>query len=110
MKKLLILLTFFTSAFIIFSCKPTTKKSAPKIIIKKSNIIKKKIGVNGMTCVGCEVTLERAISKIHGVVKVKASASNDNALIQYDKTKTNTATIRKTIEKSGYTPFNIVEE
>jgi len=80
------------------------------VIVKKSDIVKKSIGVKGMTCMGCEVSLERAIAKVHGVVKVKASASDDNALIEYDKTKTDAASIMKSIQKLGYTPFEIVEK
>jgi len=80
------------------------------IVVKSSDVIQTKIGVKGMTCVGCEVSLERSISKVPGVVKAKASASNDTAVIEYDKTKTDVESIMKNIKKSGYTPFKIVEK
>ena len=70
--------------------------------IKGSNVIKKKLPVTGMTCVGCEVTLEKAISKVHGVVKVKASASNDEVQFSFDKTKTDAQSLTKMIKDLGY--------
>jgi len=84
--------------------------SSKPMIVKKSNIVSKTIGIKGMTCVGCEVTLEHAIKKIHGIVTVKASASDKNAVIAYDKTKTDEKTVTQIIKKMGYQPFSIVEK
>ena len=84
--------------------------SSKTVIVKKSNIVTKTIGVKGMTCVGCEVTLEKSIKKVHGVVAVKASASGKNAVIQYDKTKTDEAKVTQVIKAMGYKPFKAVEK
>lgn len=84
--------------------------SSKTVIVKKSNIVTKTIGVKGMTCVGCEVTLEKSIKKVHGVVAVKASASGKNAVIQYDKTKTDEAKVTQVIKEMGYKPFKAVEK
>lgn len=99
---------FIKLLFIILSiglffigCDSTEKK---QVVVKQSDIVQKTIGIEGMTCVGCEVTLEGSISKIEGVVKVKASVASDSATVSYDKTKTNLAEITKTIKSEGYTP------
>lgn len=97
-------------SFICLSPQLMAEKRAQKVIVKKSDIVKKTIGVKGMTCVGCEVTLERSMKKVHGVVAVKASASDENAIIAYDKSKIDEATVRQMIENFGYKPFKIVEE
>jgi len=105
-KYILIVLLTVIYASIITSCTSSDKKSEKVIVVKESDIVREKIGVNGMTCVGCEVTLEDNISKIEGVVSVKASHTEKEAIIEFDSTKTNINKITKTIKESGYKPFN----
>ena len=105
-KNILTVLLIVINVSIITSCTSSDKKSEKVILVKESDIVREKIGVNGMTCVGCEVTLEENISKIEGVVSVKASHTEKEAIIEFDSTKTNINTITKTIKESGYKPFN----
>jgi len=77
---------------------------AEKIVVHKKDILKKVIKVEGMTCVGCEVSLENALKGVKGVLKVKASSQTDTADIEFDKTKTNMQEIKKVISKKGYDP------
>ncbi len=91
---------------IIESCSSSDKKNEKVIVVKESDIVRESIRVNGMTCVGCEVTLEENISKIEGVVSVKASHTEKKATIEFDSTKTEIKTITQTIKESGYKPFN----
>ena len=102
----IILLSVSLSLLALFSCNSTNESEEQVITVNESDITKVKIGVEGMTCVGCEVTLENEISQIEGVVSVKASHSNNEAIIEFDSTKTNTETIIKTIKESGYKPFD----
>ncbi|WKD86907.1 Mercuric transport protein periplasmic component [Polaribacter huanghezhanensis] len=104
-KNILIVLVTIINVSIITSCSSSDKKTEKTIIVKESDIVRESIGVNGMTCVGCEVTLEDNISKIEGVVSVKASHTEKKATIEFDSTKTDIKTITKTIKKSGYKPF-----
>jgi len=104
-KNILIVLLTVINVSIITSCTSSDKKSEKVIVVKESDIVREKIGVNGMTCVGCEVTLEDNISKIEGVVSVKASHTEKEAIIEFDSTKTDINTITKTIKESGYKPF-----
>ncbi len=105
-KNILVVLLAIINVSTITSCSSSNKKNEKVIIVKKSDIVRKSIGVNGMTCVGCEVTLEENISKIEGVVSVEASHTEKEAIIEFDSTKTNINTITKTIKESGYKPFN----
>ncbi len=105
-KNIIIVLLTAINVSIITSCSSSDKKPEKVIVVKESDIVRKKIGVNGMTCVGCEVTLEENISKIEGVVNVKASHTEKEAIIEFDSTKTDINTITKTIKESGYKPFN----
>ncbi len=106
MKKILIIILVIINGSFLTSCNSSDKKPEKVILVKESDIVREKIGVNGMTCVGCEVTLEENISKIEGVVSVKASHTEKEAIIEFDSTKTDINTITKTIKESGYKPFN----
>ncbi len=101
MKKIVVIF-LISGLFINTSCNLTEQKTTKEIIIKKSDIINKTVRVKGMTCVGCEVTLEENIAKIEGVVSVKASHTNEEASISYDSTKTTIKAIRNTIKEAGY--------
>jgi len=105
-KNILIVLLIVINVFIITSCTSSDKKTEKVIVVKEADIVRESIGVNGMTCVGCEVTLEENISKIEGVVSIKASHIEKKATIEFDSTKTDINTITKTIKESGYKPFN----
>lgn len=104
MKSLIYIFLILFSFSQIASCN-TDKKPQKVIIVKESNLLKKDLTVKGMTCVGCEITLEEELSKINGVVKVKASHKSDKATIEFDSTKTNIKTIKKAIKKAGYTTY-----
>ena len=106
MKKIPQILLILSALFILNACTFINNSKKQEIIIKKSDIVRKKIGVSGMSCVGCEVTLEENISKIKGVTKVKASHKNEEAIIEFDSTKTNIIEISNKIRKAGYKPFN----
>ena len=101
-KNIAIVLLTLINVFILASCNSSNTKSKKVIVVKASDIVQKNIGVNGMTCVGCEVTLEENISKIEGVVSVKASHNENKVSIAFDSTKTTIKTIKKTIKESGY--------
>ena len=103
-----ILTVFLTviSFTLITSCNSPDSKPKKVITVKESDIVKESIGVNGMTCVGCEITLEENISKIEGVVHVEASHTDKEAVIEFDSTKTDINTISKIIKDSGYKPVN----
>jgi len=46
--------------------------------------------------------LEDNVSKIKGVVKVKASSKDDEATIEYDSTQTDFLSITNAIKEAGY--------
>ena len=106
MKIILIVLLTIISASFITSCSSFDNKSKKVVVVNESDIVKETVGVNGMTCVGCEVTLEDNISTIEGVVSVKASHTEKEAVIEFDSTKTDIKTITQIIKESGYKPFD----
>lgn len=61
------------------------------------------IPVQGMTCVACNHHVETAVSEVEGVAAVKADFQTGEAVVQFDKSKTNPDEIVKAInEKTAY--------
>jgi len=98
-KSILNILMVMASLFFVNACSSQEKET---IYINKSDVKSETISVNGMTCLGCEVTLEKSISKIEGIIKVKASVKNDNVVLEYDQTKTDREQIINAIQEAGY--------
>jgi copper chaperone CopZ len=59
--------------------------------------------IEGMTCTGCEATVENAASGVDGVLEVDASYDTGKSTIKYDQSKTNQEAIIAAINKTGFT-------
>ena len=79
---------------------PNTEKQI--IVVDKSNIKATEFKISGMTCASCEEHLNHEVNKLNGIVNSKASYENENAIIEFDRTKTNEAEIEKAINSTGY--------
>ncbi len=79
---------------------PNTEKQI--IVVDKSDIKTTEFKINGMTCASCEEHVNHEVNKLNGIVNLKASYENGNAIIEFDKTKTNGEEIEKAINSTGY--------
>jgi copper chaperone len=59
--------------------------------------------VSGMKCGGCENQIQEAIKACIGVHAVKATHKTGTVDVEYDETKTDLDSIRKTIRDKGFT-------
>lgn len=72
------------------------------VYIQESQVEKIKLNIKGMTCAGCEATVENAAIKVKGVLNVDVSYENEEAIITYDKSRTDKETIVKAINTTGF--------
>ncbi|WP_282123592.1 mercuric transport protein MerTP [Algibacter mikhailovii] len=79
---------------------PDTEKQI--IVVDKSDIKTTEFKISGMTCASCEEHINHEVNKLNGIVNSKASYKNGNAIIEFDKTKTNEKEIEKAINAIGY--------
>ena len=64
-----------------------------------------KINVEGMTCEHCVTSVNKAINRVKGVIKVDTSLSKkESAILAKDDIKVED--IKKNIENAGYTPLS----
>lgn len=69
----------------------------------KTPSIEMTIKVAGMTCTGCEQTIEGAIGKIEGIQKVTANHLDSTVVITLIESPESNAAISATIVQNGYT-------
>jgi Cu+-exporting ATPase len=60
------------------------------------------IGVAGMTCAQCAVTIEKGLSKVAGVEKAQVNFATGKASADFNPEKTDITQIRAAIDKLGY--------
>ncbi len=60
------------------------------------------VSIEGMTCTGCEETIEAGVTKIEGVGSVEANFTDGKAILQFDKNNIDTLEVKNVIEAAGY--------
>lgn len=92
--------------FLAFGCSPGgTKKAATEVKSAVQENIKTaavEISIQGMTCLGCEQTIQSGISSINGVKQVKADFKNGKAFVEYLPGIADTLQMKEKITTSGY--------
>lgn len=82
--------------------------SAAPIIVKKENIAMATIRIQGMTCSGCEQSVNKALRDKAGVLEAKSNYTQGLAWVRYDKSRTGFQDFRDAVEKTvGYKVVDI---
>lgn len=89
-----------SAAVIVTSCGTKGKKEVKEV--EGFEISRIEVSISGMTCTGCEQTIQTSVAKIEGVVNVKAAFTNGKAIVDFNPAKADTAEIRAAISGSGY--------
>ena len=101
--RIIMIVVALASAFCLTGC--CDRKETPKTTkIDPTQVISKRIMIEGMTCGACEATLEKEGMKIPGVTSVIASTPNKEIIVKFDKSQTDVKTIMSEIRKTGYRP------
>lgn len=73
------------------------------VIVQSNNIVKAKMEIEGMTCTGCEESINYALKEQTGVVSATSSYKTGIAFVEYDQTKVKPEQVKKVVEeKVGY--------
>ena len=60
------------------------------------------IQITGMTCSGCVRSITKVLNSVPGVEKAEVSLEKENAVVTFDKTKTNADTLIAAIEDGDF--------
>ena len=92
--------------FLIFGCSNgTTKKSSPEaksLVSQNVKTVALELSITGMSCAGCEETVQSGLSSLKGVKKVKANYRNGKAYVEILPDIADTVQMKETITTSGY--------
>jgi copper chaperone len=86
---------------IAVACNSTGKKAGKNT--DSTTVTGVEVSIGGMTCGGCEQTIQTNVAKLEGIKSVKAFSTMGKAFIEYSPALTDTAKIRAAITGSGYT-------
>ena len=99
---------------LVFSCQNTNKQKqdttdseANMVDLAPENAMKFAVVIEGMTCTGCEQTIQSSVKTLDGVISVKANHNKGMATITTDPGLTDTTLIRQKIEEAGYQVVSI---
>jgi len=97
---------FVICLFIAFGCNNTnTKKITPELkpaVEASMKTVVVEVSIKGMTCTGCEQTIQSGISSIKGVKQVKATFKNGKAYVEFIPEMADTIQMKEKITASGY--------
>jgi len=71
-------------------------------VVAAENLVEVCIGVEGMTCEGCENAVKKSIGTLEGIAEVTASHVDSVDVVKYDTTKTSPEDIQGKIAEAGY--------
>lgn len=97
--KFFLQLTLLVLAVFATSC--GSKNKTEKESGEPASVIE--VSINGMTCTGCEQTIQNRLGKLEGIKSVKASFTTGNAIVEYFPGKVDTLKMKETVTGSGYT-------
>ena len=67
-----------------------------------ANYVLYELTIEGMTCTGCEETIEAGVSKVEGVGSIEANHQDGKAQLKFEEGKVNTEAVKEAIETAGY--------
>ncbi len=82
--------------------KNSGSEASDQVSISKEHLSHVHLDVSGMTCEGCENAIVASINKLDGIQEATASHTNEEAVVVFDSTKTNSHAITHAIEDAGY--------
>lgn len=99
---------YFTISILLlslFSCgNPSANDQNKKDQVQ--NLVEIQIQVEGMTCEGCENTVNTELAKLDGVVSSVASHVDQVVIVKADTAITSVSLMKSAIENVGYTVVN----
>jgi copper chaperone CopZ len=99
---------------LIMSCKSdkSVDEESKSITAIEIPVEKYNVKIEGMTCTGCEQTIQNVVSGFEGIKKVEASYEKGYAIIEAEEGKLDTLAIKEKVSESGYQilSFNTLPE
>jgi len=74
---------------------PSAKKESARVVF----------AVREIDCTTCSLAIQKQVKKLDGVKDVKTSVMLNKVFVDYDPSKIDISTIRKAVDKTGYSSY-----
>lgn len=106
-KSLIAVLSILGGVLLAISCSGNKQEKSSEQVV--ASFVE--VNIEGMTCTGCEQTIQRRVGKLEGIKSIKATFTDGKAIIEYFPENVDTLKIKEAITGSGYivkkfTPVN----
>ncbi len=78
------------------------------IIVMESDVVEASLTIKGMTCTGCEQSVNYALTSSEGVIEASSSYETGIASVKFDKSKISIEELATTVEKE--TGYKVIEK
>ena len=92
----------FVLTLVLGACQSKKAEQKADQPVKVENVGEIVLDVEGMTCDGCEKTVETGLMDIEGVAEVKADHETGVAKVKADTLKVTKSDLAQVVEKVGY--------
>lgn len=90
---------------LLMSCGGGGKKEVKEAAVESALV---EVSINGMTCTGCENTIQTNLAKVPGIISVKASHTLGNAIVEYEPAKVDSVKIKEVVDGLGYDAVKVM--
>ncbi len=95
-----VMLAFPTYSGIFF---PDNSNTSNVIVVKENDILNAELSIKGMTCTGCEHSVNAALNNSEGVLEASSSYESGIALVKFDQSKVSVEQLATAVEEAtGY--------
>lgn len=94
------------SLIILASCGGGGKKEVKAVVAKETAMIE--VSITGMTCAGCENTIQSSLAEVPGVIGVTASHTAGNAIVEYNPALVDSVKIKEAVNSCGYNAVKVM--
>ncbi len=92
-------------AVLLISCGGGGKKEVKETVAESALY---EVSINGMTCTGCENTIQSNLLKVPGIISVKASHTLGNAIVEFEPAKVDSVKIKEVVDGLGYDAVKVI--
>jgi copper chaperone len=90
-----------------FACSSSGKKAVKND--DKNTVSRIEVSITGMTCGGCEQSVQKSVASLEGIKSVKAMSAMGKAFIEFSPSVVDTAKIKTAITTAGYSVTKIAD-
>lgn len=107
-KKFLGIITVFAILMLAFPSYsgiffPDKSNATNVIVVKENNIVDAELSIEGMTCAGCEHSVNNALKDSKGVIDASSSYQSGTASVKFDQSKVSVNELATAVEEAtGY--------